>query len=152
VVDLDRRLDAMKCVPEFSAASRQMGRQTARVAAAIDPDAFVRDVAAAVEAGAMPGHHAVVFGAAIGRTGVAAGEAAAAFLYSVSASLVGAALRLLSLGQLDGQRVLAGLRPLIARLAVRAAASEPDDMWSFVPGLEIAGIRHARLTTRLFRS
>src|ERR687895_562990 len=32
LVDVDDRLDAMKCVPEFRAASLQMGRQTLRVA------------------------------------------------------------------------------------------------------------------------
>ena len=39
-VEIDRRLDAMKWVPEFRAASLQIGRQTARVANSIG-DAFI---------------------------------------------------------------------------------------------------------------
>jgi urease accessory protein UreF len=44
------------------------------------------------------------------------------------------------------------MRARIVRLAERAAAASVDDMWSFTPGLEIAGLRHVDLEGRLFRS
>lgn len=149
---LDARLDAMKCVPELRAASRQMGRQTLRVAVAIGDDPALAALARAAEDGRTPAHHAVAFGAALGRAGVDAERAAAAFLHSTSALLVGAGLRLIVLGQVEGQRVLAAMRPRIARLASRAATAEAGDMWSFSPALEIAGLRHEALEMRLFRS
>jgi urease accessory protein len=151
-VALDERLEAMKAVPETRAASRQMGRQTLRVAAALAEDAFLADLARAVEAGLACGHHPVVFGAALGRAGAEPGVVAAAYLHSTAALLVGAGLRLLPLGQVEGQRVLAAMRARIARLAATASAACAADMWSFNPGLELAGIRHATLDTRLFRS
>ena len=157
-VELDQRLDAMKTVPEFRAASRQMGRQTARAAAALDRVGatagalFGARVAAAIDDELTPGHHAVIFGAVTGLAGASPEIAAAAYLQSTAALLVGAGLRLLPIGQLEGQRVLASMRETIARLADRAAAAGADDMWSFTPGLEIAGIRHAALEGRLFRS
>ena len=151
-VALDERLEAMKAVPELRAASRQMGRQTLRVAAALGADAFLIDLARAVDDGLSPGHHAAVVGAALGRSGVEPEAAAGAYLYSTAALLVGAGLRLIALGQVDGQRVLAAMRPRLARLAAAAAAASPEDMWSFTPGLELAGIRHATLEARLFRS
>jgi urease accessory protein len=149
---LDARLDAMKSVPEFRAASRQMGRQTARVAAALDGDTFVASLARAIDEGLTPGHHAAVFGAAAGRWGAEPEAAAAAYLYSTAALLVGAGLRLLTLGQLDGQRVLAAMRPRVTRLAAAAAQATVEDMWTFTPALELAGLRHASLDMRLFRS
>ena len=151
-VALDQRLDAMKTVPEFRAASRQMGRQTARAAAALDGDGFAGDLARAIDDERTPGHHAVVFGAVTGRAGASPETIAGAFLYSTAALLVGAGLRLLPVGQLEGQRVLATMREPIARLARAAAAAEVDDLWSFTPGLEVAGLRHAELDRRLFRS
>ena len=151
-VALDERVDAMKIVPELRAASRQMGRQTLRVAAATTEDAFVAALARAVDDGLAAGHHATVLGAVLGRAGAEPEAAAAAYLYSTAALLVGAGLRLIALGQLDGQRVLAAMRPRIARLAATAAAARSEDMWSFNPGIELAGIRHATLDTRLFRS
>jgi urease accessory protein len=151
-IELDERLEAMKPVPETREASRQMGRQTLRVATALGADAFLSELARAVDDGLAPGHHAGVFGAALGRAGAAPELAAAAYLHSTAALLVGAGLRLMALGQLDGQRVLASMRPRIARLSAAAATATAADMWSFNPGLEMAGIRHATLDARLFRS
>jgi urease accessory protein len=151
-VALDQRLDAMKTVPEFRAASRQMGRQTARVAAALDGGGFAAGLAHAIDDELAPGHHAAMFGAVTGRAGTSPETAATAFLYSTAALLVGAGLRLLPIGQLEGQRVLAAMREPIARLARAAAAAEVDDVWSFTPGLEVAGLQHAELDRRLFRS
>ena len=152
VLDVDARLDAMRIVPEFSAASRQMGRQAIRVTSAWNGDVLLMALADRVEKAATPGHYPVAFGAAAGRTGVAVGAATAAYLYATASMLVNAALRLLSLGQLEAQRTLAGLRPEIASLAATAASASIDDMWSFTPGLELAGLRHAELDMRLFRS
>jgi urease accessory protein len=151
-IELDERLEAMKPVPETREASRQMGRQTLRVAVALGRDAFLADVARAVADDLAPGHHAAVFGAALGRAGAAPALAAAAYLHSTAALLVGAGLRLMALGQVDGQRVLVAVRPRIARLAAAAATTAPVDMWSFTPGLELASLRHATLDSRLFRS
>ena len=149
---LDARLDAMKTVPEFRAASRQMGRQALRVAAGLGDDPFLARLARAVDDDRAAAHHATVFGAAVGRGGAEPERAAAAYLYSTAALLVGAGLRLIALGQLDGQRVLAAMRGRIERLAAAAATATVDDLWSFNPALELAGIRHAALDMRLFRS
>jgi urease accessory protein len=149
---LDARLDAMKTVPEFRAGSRQMGRQALRIAAGLGDDPFLARLARAVDDEQAAAHHATVFGASAGRSGADPEQAAAAYLYATAALLVGAGLRLIALGQLDGQRVLAGMRGRIERLAAAAAIATPDDLWSFNPALEIAGIRHASLDMRLFRS
>ena len=150
---LDGRLVAMKPVPEARAASRQMGRQTLRVAVALRGESVVADLARAVSEGRAAGHHAVAFGAALGADGADPTVVATAYLYATAAMLVGAGVRLLALGQLDGQRILGSVRPRIARLAAAAArARGADDLWSFTPSLEIAGVRHATLDARLFRS
>ena len=151
-LEIDARLDAMRIVPEFASASRQMGRQTLRVAVAWGDDTWLTAFEKRVESGATPGHYAVAFGLVAGRAGVEALPACSAFLHATAAMLVNASLRLLPIGQLDGQRTLAGLRPRIADLAGRAAAAPLDGMWSFTPGLELAGLRHAELDMRLFRS
>ena len=124
-VEIDWRLDAMKWVPEFRAASVQMGRQTA-LAAESAGGQFMSAMTRAIDGADMPGHHAVVFGAALGRQGADPETVAAAYLYSTATLLVHAALRLVVFGQLEGQRLLASLRPLIARLAREAAEAGAD--------------------------
>ena len=150
--EIDATLEAMKPVKEFREGSRQMGRQTLRVAAALTGEARLARYAADVDKGLAPGHHAVAYGLAASALGWEPEWAATAYLYSTTALLVGAALRLLSMGQMEGQRVLWGLHPVIERVAREAAARDAGDLWSFAPGIEIAGIRHASLEMRLFRS
>jgi urease accessory protein len=149
---IDETLEAMKPVREFREASRQMGRQTLRVAAALTADPLLVEYADDVDKALAPGHHAVAYGLAAAALGWTPEAAATAYLYSATALLVGAALRLLSMGQLEGQRVLWSLHPVIERVAREAAARDVSEIWSFAPGLELAGIRHAALDMRLFRS
>ena len=61
---LDETLDAMKPVAEFREASRQMGRQTLRVAATVTDHPMLRAVSELVEAGRTPGHHPLALGPA----------------------------------------------------------------------------------------
>jgi urease accessory protein len=149
---LDEMLDAMKAPSELRDASRQMGRQTLRVATHLPCHPFLEEFGRAVADGATPGHHPIVFGMIGGLLGWGALEMTSAYLYSTSAALVGAALRLLPLGQLAGQRILWNARPLIPMLAEEAQEKYEQDISSFAPALEIASMRHALLDAGLFRS
>jgi urease accessory protein len=153
---IDHRLDAMKPVSELRDASRQMGRQVLRTAAHLGgpfaSQGLTADLFGAVENGQTPGHHAMAFGVVGAALGWPETEMARAYLYSSCAGLVAASLRLLSLGQLAGQRILWALAPSIARLAEEVQGKDMADIWSFAPGIEIAATRHATLDARLFRS
>jgi len=149
---IDLTVDAMKPVREFREGSRQMGRQTLRISSALTADERLGAYLEAVNAGTAPGHHAPAFGMTAGILGWSAEATATSFLYSTTALLVSTALRLLPIGQTAGQQVLWRLHPVIARVAREAADRDPADLSTFAPGLDIAGMLHARLETRLFRS
>ena len=152
VLEIDQTLEAMKPAAEMRQASRQIGRQSLRVASSVTKDEYLTDLFHRVESGETPGHHATAFGVVGGRLGWSREEAACAFLYSAAAAIVSAALRLIPLGQLQGQRILWSLAPIVARLGNEAAAAPSAEMWSFAPALEIASALHAALPARLFRS
>ena len=149
---LDEMLDALKAASELRDASRQMGRQTLRVATHLSAAPILKEFSDAVAAQAITGHHPVVFGMIGGILDWSPTEMVSAHLYATSAALVGAALRLLPLGQLAGQSILANVRPLIAALAEDAQDRDASAMWCFAPALEIASMKHALLDARLFRS
>jgi urease accessory protein len=75
-----------------------------------------------------------------------------AFLHGVVSNLVSAGMRLIPLGQTDGQRVLAALETGIARTVERALAIALDDIGSATLRADIASMRHETQHTRLFRS
>jgi urease accessory protein len=149
---LDETLEAMKTPSELRDASRQMGRQTLRAATHFSCHPLLEEFAQLAALEKTPGHHAVIFGMIGGVLDWNALDMTSAYLYSTSAALVGAALRLLPLGQLAGQRILWNVQPLIVTLAAAAQGKTDGDIWSFAPALEIASMQHAVLDARLFRS
>lgn len=152
LLSLDAMVEAMKPAEELRSASRQMGRQMIRIAAALTDHPRLKAYFLATESDCTPGHHTVCYGVIGGTQGWSELDAAGAYLYSTAAAMVGASLRLLPLGQLQGQQLLWSMRPVMARLAKEAVTKTTTDMWSFLPGVEIASMRHAQLDARLFRS
>lgn len=95
LLSLDKIVEAMKPIEELRNASRQMGRQTIRVASSLSDDPLLQSYFQATESDATAGLHPVCFGVVGGAIGWSAHNAARAYLYSASAAMVGAALRLL---------------------------------------------------------
>ena len=75
-----------------------------------------------------------------------------AFVHAAAANLISAGVRLIPLGQTDGQRVLAALEPAIADAAARAVATPLDAIGSAAFRADLAAMRHETQYTRLFRS
>jgi urease accessory protein len=84
--------------------------------------------------------------------GIALEPALAAYLQAVTANWVSAGVRLIPLGQSDGQRVLAALEPIVAETAQRALKAKLDDIGSSAFRADLASARHETQYTRLFRS
>ncbi|MGA2409524.1 MAG: urease accessory UreF family protein [Candidatus Binataceae bacterium] len=150
--ELDLMLDAIKTAAEPREASRQLGRQTLRIAATLIDHPVMSGLARAAGCGETPCHHAVVFGVIGGAYGWEPEAAAAAFLYASAAAMAGAATRLIPLGQTQAQRLISEATPLITALARAAAERTTSEIFTFAPALEIAAMRHAQLEARLFRS
>jgi urease accessory protein len=84
--------------------------------------------------------------------GVPLAPALAAYLQAVAANWVSAGVRLVPLGQTNGQRVLAALEAVIAATSGRALAATLDDLGSSAFRADLASARHETQYTRLFRS
>jgi urease accessory protein len=96
--------------------------------------------------------HAVAFGAAAAEQGIAARDAAFAFLAAFGANLVSAGVRLVPLGQTDGQLAIAALQPSVAAAAEAALTADLARLGTAAPMLDIFSLRHETQYTRLFRS
>jgi urease accessory protein len=94
----------------------------------------------------------VAVGVAAAGHGITLEPALAAYLQAVASNLVSAGLRLIPLGQTDGQRVLAGLEPLIAACGQQALICPLDQVGGAAFRADIASMRHETQYTRLFRS
>ncbi|TAJ08796.1 MAG: hypothetical protein EPO61_07765 [Nitrospirae bacterium] len=149
--EADQALDAMMTGRESRIASRQMGRQVLRGAVVEDgASPVIRTYLREVEAGRAPGHLAVALGLVLGETGWTREQTVTAFLYQQAVGFVSASLKLLPIGQREGQRLLTAWAPMISRLSRRAVVDATMTAWT--PVQDIHAMRHSRLASRLFRS
>lgn len=79
-------------------------------------------------------------------------EALGAYLHAAMANLVSAGVRLIPLGQTDGQRTIAALEGAVTSAVERALATELDDLGTAAPMVDWTSMRHETQYTRLFRS
>lgn len=94
----------------------------------------------------------VALGLAARGLGVAPARVAALYLHAFATTLTLAAIRFVPLGQTEGQRLIAGLRPLIERIADEAADAGLDEIGSGAFGADLAAMRHETMETRMFRT
>lgn len=78
--------------------------------------------------------------------------ALSAYLWSWAENQVLAALKIVPLGQTDGQRMLLALGDRLADIVARASTLKDDDIGAFTPRLAILSSRHETQYSRLFRS
>jgi urease accessory protein len=148
---VDRALEALKLSRDSRLASRQMGRQILKAAAEqLLEHRLLLDYRRSVDEERAPGHLPVALALTLAACGWSRQDTVAAFLYQTAQGVVSAAMKLLPVGQQQGQRLLADWGPMIARLSRRAAPKAGLASWS--PVQDIYAMRHARLESRLFRS
>jgi urease accessory protein len=94
----------------------------------------------------------VAVGAAAAAHEIAALPALAAYLHALTANLVSAGVRLIPLGQTEGQRTLAALAAIVHAAAERALATPLDEVGAAALRADMASMHHETQHTRLFRS
>ena len=86
------------------------------------------------------------------RGGLERADITAAYLHTFVANLISAAVRLVPLGQTQGQRVLLGLMPDILEVGTDALSASEEDLTSACFLSDIASMRHETLNTRIFKT
>jgi urease accessory protein len=84
--------------------------------------------------------------------GIALPPAIHCYVHAIAANLISGGVRLIPLGQSDGQRVLAALEPVVAETAERALVTALDEVGGAAMRADLASMHHETQYTRLFRS
>ena len=152
LAELDEVLTALKLTRETREASLKVGQAFLRTASsAFGSERLVQYREAAAE-GRCAGHYATAFGVAAAESGASSMDALLAFLHSALYAIVGVAARIVPLGQLDVQRVLAGNSSHVVDCARTALALDLEDLSVNAAFLDLASMRHERLYSRLCMS
>jgi urease accessory protein len=147
---LDEIVEATKGTRELREASRALGRRRLAGLQGIQLNSMPSAFAQAVEGHRTPGHHAVIFGAALAN--LPEDALLTAWTFQALSSLCLTAPKLLRIGQDAVQRLLAdALADVELNIALSRTVSRDDLGW-FDPALEIASMRHEIAHERLFIS
>ena len=104
-----------------------------------------------LEGGAAPSY-CVAVGAVCGAAGIPLDPALQTYIQAFAANLVSAGVRLIPLGQSDGQRAVSGLEDTVLDAAKRSLATTLEDMGTMTPVVDWTSMAHETQHTRLFRS
>lgn len=150
--ELDHIVDALKLTREGREASFKTGKAFLSVIRKVIAPETLDDYAQRVASGESPGHQAVVFGAAAASLGLDRRATVLSFLHSALANLAGVASRLIPLGQIETQRIMRDLWDRLEELADTAEQTPLHEMGALTAALDVAGMAHERLYTRLCMS
>jgi urease accessory protein len=143
---------AFRGTSEFALESSQQGMGCLWTLRRVWPDELLDQLSELLSKQKLSPALAVVHGVASAKQGLPANLALPAFLQSYVANLVTAGVRLVPLGQTDGQRAIASLEQVVLAATDEAMGATVDDLGSAAFMVDLASMRHETQYTRLFRS
>jgi urease accessory protein len=159
LIELDKTVNAMRIPREWREAGVQTGRRLLAISGVLqtgnkrEEPLIFKSFANMVQTAQIPGQYPVVAGVISAWRGIGLQEAILAFALSNVKNLISAAVRLVPLGQTEGLKIQVTLHSLILDICHKALkVKDSEDLGGFAPLLELAGIQHEHLYTRLFIS
>ncbi|WP_298735325.1 urease accessory protein UreF [uncultured Chitinophaga sp.] len=149
---LDEECSALKIPREIRQASQKLGVRLLKIFSRYLRPAFVQGYEQAIQQGNASGHYCLMYGIYACLLATPKLDALKAFYYNAAVGMVTNSVKLVPLGQLDGQDILFRLQPLLRELA--SLTMEPDPAWLGCcnPGFDIRCMQHERLYSRLYMS
>ncbi|HEX9510946.1 MAG TPA: urease accessory protein UreF [Puia sp.] len=118
----------------------------------VDVDGVAGQYYKAVQAKQTPGHYSVAFGTCAAALGIGLREALTGFYYNAAAGMVTNCVKLIPIGQQDGQELLFSLQALIGELVEGSMEPDKELIGVCCPGLDIRCMQHEQLYSRLYMS
>lgn len=153
-LEINMRLSALKLARESRVASAMMGKRFLQLVGSLENEQQFSWAFAAALKSQVDIHHATAFGLVGGVLQIEVELTVLAYLQQMVAGLISACQRLLPLGQKRATAILWELKPLLVQHAQRGQNGqlEGEASYTFASLVELAGMRHPTLPTRLFIS
>ncbi|MCR4379314.1 MAG: urease accessory protein UreF [Rhodospirillales bacterium] len=144
--------DALKGSAELGLESRAQGQAFFDAVLAAWPDESLARFAAALKEHGVYASYAIAVAAAAAFAGIGLQAALGAYLHAFAANITSAIVRLVPLGQTDGQKIIAALEPVIEYALAQALERDPADLGSAAFSVDWMSMKHETQYSRLFRS
>jgi urease accessory protein len=152
ILALDQECSAVKLPREMREASQKLGIRLIKIFRKICRNGIAEQYGQAVALQKAAGHYPVAFGIYAAALGIDKKDALNGFFYNAAAGQVTNSVKLIPLGQQDGQELLFSLQPLIRQLAEDSLEPNRDLIGLCCTGFDIACMQHEQLYSRLYMS
>lgn len=149
---LDEECTALKSPREIRQASQKLGIRLLKIFRRLIHSELVTAYEDAIQQQKALGHYSLVFGLYAQALHISITDALTAFYYNAAAGLVTNCVKLIPLGQMDGQDILFHLQPIINQLVLENLVLPRDMVGVCTIGFDIRSMQHERLYTRLYMS
>ena len=150
--ELDNECTAVKLPREIRQASQKLGMRLIKIFQPICDSAIAGKYKEAIHQQKAMGHYSIVFGIYSNALEISKAEALTGFYYNAAVGMVTNSVKLIPLGQQDGQELLFSLQPLIQQLVQNSLQPDPEMIGVCCTGFDIRCMQHERLYSRLYMS
>lgn len=149
---LDEECNAVKLPKEMRQGSQKLGLRLLKIFSAFQQHGLVSRYRCAIAAGEAGGHYSIAFGLLAAALAIDKKEALTGFFYNAAASMVTNCVKLVPLGQVDGQEILFSLHSLMEELVSGSLSPDKDLIGLCCAGFDLRCMQHERLYSRLYMS
>jgi len=156
---LDRLCEAVKLPREMREASRKLGGRLGKIFGGLvglgsEAREGMNGTGGQISDGRcrFPVHYPVAFGYCAALLGIGLREALTGYYYNAAAGMVTNCVKLIPMGQQDGQVLLFSLQPLIMELVEQSLEPQRELIGMCCVGLDIRCMQHEQLYSRLYMS
>jgi len=152
LVKLNDECTAVKLPKEMRQASQKMGVRLSKLFSSLCNNEFVDEFVKTLNDEGNSIHYPVAFGLFAFALNVSKIEMLTGFYYNAAAGMVTNSVKLIPLGQKDGQEALFSLQSLIDDLAKKSLTPDKELIGLCCTGFDIRCMQHERLYSRLYIS
>ncbi|UPZ18082.1 urease accessory protein UreF [Flavobacterium humidisoli] len=152
IIKLDQECSALKSPREIREASQKLGIRLIKIFRRQKAFDLIDGYERAIANKEATAHYCIAFGLYAQLLEIPLDEALFAFYYNAAIGMITNSVKLVPLGQLDGQDVLFELQPLIKKLAKETLTVERELVGLCSIAFDIRCMQHERLYSRLYMS
>ncbi len=149
---LDAECNAVKLPKEMRQASQKLGTRLLKIFVEYCDSDLLNQYKTAIDAKLADGHYCIAFGMIAAIQNIEKEEALTGFYYNAAMGMITNSVKLIPLGQQDGQKLLFEIKPRIQELAKRSLHPDNDMIGFCCTGFDIRCMQHEDLYSRLYMS
>lgn len=152
LVQLDQECTALKGPQELRMASQKLGMRLLKLFSSLvvhdTGDGYMEQI----RSGAAAGHYCLAYGMYACLSGIPLMDAMTAFYYNAATGMITNCVKLVPLGQQQGQRILYELLPALPALVTQTLSIPRELAGRCSIGFDIRSMQHEKLYSRLYMS